>query len=519
MRAYTHLTTAFLLLLSLFAVPAKAQFGGFPGLDPSSIFGKGKDFARKQLLKELAKRLGQDAPTVSSADATFPTVPELPGQTFQPAGNTQSALSQLAKTTNGSIMLPPGDYEFKVRCNCMKHSAHSPSGHLYLLAPIKGKRAAMITTLNARAAAASVPSWQVQHMSWDLQAGLRYEQLPSNEQAIADQYLSDYKRDLAGSQLDQIKDTYNKYGPKAGFGSFDSALAGGELGDVGKSIIELENFQSQLASANTQAGVNSLIPRTQSDATGGPENTPWSRINDRVYGRMYTAGGYQSVGALQIRVSPDTGAAADTTNSSVNVPITSLEGEPQNDNIQPLSMVVLISDADAAELPASSPQLSVDDIRKRIANYAKSLKGSNLWDYSQSRPPFGPSTEKCNLFVYEVSGWAQANVPLINGGRLYNWFGIGSKQFPVLAGQWANPTFDIPGWEVVPTPQPGDIIAEAHQYRDATGHSGIVVTDDNGNLATASASAADNPPGIITVSSWGFRPGQHPVFRRYVGIP
>lgn len=45
---------------------------------------------------------------------------------------------------------------------------------------------------------------------------------------------------------------------------------------------------------------------------------------------------------------------------------------------------------------------------------------------------------------------------------------------PISAGEWADPNKNIPGFEITTTPQPGDIVAIAHPYTDASGLVAIV---------------------------------------------
>jgi hypothetical protein len=67
----------------------------------------------------------------------------------------------------------------------------------------------------------------------------------------------------------------------------------------------------------------------------------------------------------------------------------------------------------------------------------------------------------------------------------------------------------INGWRVIDdAPQPGDIVAEAHHYSDATGHMGIVVE------GRKTISAASTLSGKIVQNDWGFREGHKPTFRR-----
>ena len=154
----------------------------------------------------------------------------------------------------------------------------------------------------------------------------------------------------------------------------------------------------------------------------------------------------------------------------------------------------------------------------QIIPVARHYAGSAQWAYKANRPPYGPNTNKCNLFVYEILNEAGASVPMKTRDR--GWFkGIFKARYvkhPPLAGQWADRSVSIPGWKVVNTPQVGDVAAEAGQYSNATGHVGIVsaVTQGGKKGKTISASATTN---TVVENTWGFRGGQNVVFRRYVG--
>jgi len=139
----------------------------------------------------------------------------------------------------------------------------------------------------------------------------------------------------------------------------------------------------------------------------------------------------------------------------------------------------------------------------KIVSVAKSKVGSSDWMYVKSKDGFPKNTNKCNQFVYDVI--VEAGLP----GPTVPKYGIFSR--PPTAGEWATTAIVIKGWKIVTEPQAGDVIAEAHQYADATGHVGIVV--DSGQ--TASASALEG--GMIVQNDWGFRSDNSPTFRRYIG--
>ena len=76
----------------------------------------------------------------------------------------------------------------------------------------------------------------------------------------------------------------------------------------------------------------------------------------------------------------------------------------------------------------------------------------------------GPQKNKCNLFVDD----ALKNTHVAPE----RWGGFGS---PITAGTWADPNAYIPNFPVTTDPQPGDTVAIAYPYDDATGHVAIVV--------------------------------------------
>lgn len=135
---------------------------------------------------------------------------------------------------------------------------------------------------------------------------------------------------------------------------------------------------------------------------------------------------------------------------------------------------------------------------ERIVGIANGYVGSTDYNLLSKQGDFLPGNPKCNKFVYDVLLQAGASSGLPNQpGR---WGMPGPK--PPIAAQWANANYNIPGWVVVSSPMPGDVAS-------FSGHVGIVF----GNGLTISATLRD---GVVR-NDWGFRTGQTPVFRRFVG--
>jgi len=142
-------------------------------------------------------------------------------------------------------------------------------------------------------------------------------------------------------------------------------------------------------------------------------------------------------------------------------------------------------------------------LAKRTVDQAKQWEGSDTWAYGAFEWPYPANTNKCNLFVYDVLCSASSCPPKVETPR---WW---APNRPPLAGEWGDRGVSIPGFAIVEgDPRPGDVIAEKHDYTDASGHVGIVVEYDpkTGAGKTASVNATT---GKVVINDWGFRPQQH----------
>ncbi len=304
-----------------------------------------------QITQSLGRTLQTESPIVSSAQNVFPTVATLSGKPFRAGGDLRSIWQQIRTSRDGSVLLTPGDYAIPVSVFCMKHAASSPPGHRYLLAPLKGKLADVIAALNSRTVGSNIPHSQLQVLSWNLQAGMKYEEMTPELRAIVDRVLPEFKPRLTRSFLEQIETSWSQLSSTVpGLPSMDSSL--NRLGDVGKTVVTIKQTRETLLRYGNNYELLSRALVTQ-DARATVGDTPWSRISDRVYARMVTQGDYSSPAELQMRVVPaanSAGAAPFQVASSqglvssqlaaspVPVNLTNLVADPQNAGIQPLSM-------------------------------------------------------------------------------------------------------------------------------------------------------------------------------------
>ena len=128
------------------------------------------------------------------------------------------------------------------------------------------------------------------------------------------------------------------------------------------------------------------------------------------------------------------------------------------------------------------------------------INGTNTSGKDVGHPQvFKPGRDKCNQFVGDTLAEAGKTRPEIKDKD-------GNTRMP-SAHEMADPNVHIPGLSdtrPLSEAQPGDVIAQEHG--DTYGHSGIVATGSDGNLATVSANATGSYGGQITQNNWGFRP-------------
>ena len=153
----------------------------------------------------------------------------------------------------------------------------------------------------------------------------------------------------------------------------------------------------------------------------------------------------------------------------------------------------------------------VQRVRDEIAANAVAEETSTDWAYAARKDEYAPGTWKCNKFVIdtiEASG-ATAVAEDANGRALLNTL---NQPRPPRAGEWADPSVTIRGWQVVIDPKPGDVAAYSLPVSSgASGHTGIVTSVDARTGAVSVTNAGEN-----SVRTYDF-PASDVTYRRYVG--
>src|SRR3984885_5289718 len=147
--------------------------------------------------------LNNQLPLILNAKDVYPTVNQLPGGPFSPTP-LQLAADQLDQP------LTPGDYTINTLDFCSEYSVHEPgAGVAYVLGPYDGKAAGAIGALIWRGTVQyNINPNSLQAVSWTIQSGLTYAQMPKTYQAIVDQVIPDFKSEFTSDFIVNLETTY-----------------------------------------------------------------------------------------------------------------------------------------------------------------------------------------------------------------------------------------------------------------------------------------------------------------------
>jgi hypothetical protein len=279
----------------------------------------------------LTKVLNDNLPLTLNAKDVYPTVTALPGGPFSP-----TPLKLTADQLNQP--LAPGDYTINTLDFCSEYSVHQPgAGLAYVLGPYEGKAAGAIGALIWRGTEQyNIAPGNLQAVSWAIQSGLTYDQMPKSYQAIIDQVIPDLKSEITGDFVTSLENTYSSLAKAASLPPLDTILA--KLGEPGQLALDAEKQRQILTAQNTS---DELKQQTlfQGQESGiytpvSAESGPWTeRVKGLVYMKLLIAGGNMtSNNVMQIRVMP---AAATTARNARRVGagdahlVRAAYGEPQ----------------------------------------------------------------------------------------------------------------------------------------------------------------------------------------------
>jgi len=290
------------LLLALnTAAVAQISFGQILG--KQNPLGSVGDTLKQEALKAaISKLLNDQLPVYLDAKKLYPTVSTLPGGPFAP-----NEIAFIPETM--SFPLPPGDYEVRVTAFCTEYSVHRPGkGVAYTLAPLQGKASGAVANLAWRGMFAAVAPQQIMGVTWAIQSGITYDQMPQNYKQLIDQLIPDYKKQISGDFVQQVQNAYNDVAKTVKLPPLDTMLA--DLGEPGKLMLSAERQRAALLQQNTSDEIKEqTLFAGQETGVYTPvkaEEGPWTvRIPGVAYMRYQINGGnLASDNVLQIRIMP-----------------------------------------------------------------------------------------------------------------------------------------------------------------------------------------------------------------------
>jgi FecR protein len=283
----------------------KPSFPNLPFPKPGSNSGVGQQLAEAGLSRALNDQL----PLKLDANAIYPTVAAPPGGPFVPR--------PLAVTAaNIDQPLPPGDYAINMVAFCTEYSVHRPgAGIAYRLGPLQGRAAGAIGALLWRGTIQKGKSpQQLQAVSWAIQSGLRYAQMPKTYQAVIDEVIPDHKNELNGDFMQSTEDSYAAYAKTAKLPPLEQMLA--KMGKPGELALSARKQRDALLRQNTSDQIKEqTLFAGQEAGVYTPvkaEEGPWSeRIPGVAYLRYQIVGGNMAGNnIMQIRIVGQGGAVA-----------------------------------------------------------------------------------------------------------------------------------------------------------------------------------------------------------------
>jgi len=279
----------------------------------------------------LTKVLNDNLPLTLDAKDVYPTVTALPGGPFSPTP-LKLTVDELDQS------LPPGDYTINTLDFCSEYSVHQPgAGVSYVLGPYEGKAAGAIGALIWRGTEQyHINPNSLQAVSWAIQSGLTYAQMPKSYQAIVDQVIPDYKNEITGDLVANLEDSYNSLAKAASLPPLDTILS--KLGKPGQLALDAERQRQILTAQNTSDQIKEqTLFQGQQSGVYTPvkaENGPWTeRVQGQVYMKLLIAGGNMATNnVMQIRVMPSPTANARVTERGLAAGphlVRAAYGEPQ----------------------------------------------------------------------------------------------------------------------------------------------------------------------------------------------
>jgi hypothetical protein len=252
----------------------------------------------KFLAKQIREITEKNSPVTVSANNRYPQVSSLPGDPFRP-----SILDLQGALPNQFI--PVGDYIIPVKVYYLQKVASSPNGHRYSLGQYSGSRKEVLAALNQAAASSKdVSDKELQNLSWAIQAGAPYKEMPVQMQALVDKLIPQYRSALKAEWWDEIEKVWHKGSQALRLSSWQQFLTK-NLGETGRSLFAVKQVRERLAGRGGDSGNLSdiFLLKDGTPGTGNVLETQWSQLGDGIYARFVMQGNADDTGLLMLRIS------------------------------------------------------------------------------------------------------------------------------------------------------------------------------------------------------------------------
>ena len=270
---------------------------------PQSLNADLQNMQQKATEEAVSKILDNELPLRLDANHVYPTLAVLPGAPFRPT-------PLVVSPADMDHPLAPGDYTIQALAFCMEYSVHRPgAGTAYVLAPLQGRAADAIGTLLWRGTIdMGRDRQQLQGVSWAIQSGLTYTQMPKTYQQVIDSVIPEYKSALSGNFLERVEQTYQEAAKLTHLPPLEQML--GKLGQPGQLALSAMRQQQILLRTDTTDQLREqTLFRGQESGVYTPvkaEAGPWTeRIPHVAYVRFRIVGGnFTNNNVLEIRIMP-----------------------------------------------------------------------------------------------------------------------------------------------------------------------------------------------------------------------
>lgn len=305
MRRLSILISLVLLMSSAASAQLRLPIPSLPGVNvnPSGL-------AIQAASKQITPYIIQQDPVQLDWAATYTPMSAPPGRAFHPASGAraQAVLSgivgQLAHSPSGYVRLMPGDYSIPVRVYCSRVHAHMPVKipEVYVFGPLRGTRKDVLTAMYSRISTIGVPYHEVQPLSWSIQTGMRYSELPERQRSLFDRLIPQMRSQISGNFIDQVRDHWNTL-HILGLPPFDDVLS--KIGPAGELVSSMKLAQNQiLQNADNFDALSAQLapPLDVSERGENYQTSPWAQVSPNVYMHTPSVGGTGNLFDLQVRV-------------------------------------------------------------------------------------------------------------------------------------------------------------------------------------------------------------------------